>query len=167
MNDTNATLYAFFQISRGHADPRKQNTTNVKNHLDRKHSKELKEMAAQEPSAVPSNEPTINAGREARKRGSANYTELFALCPQKRRRELFQSTINDWVEAKTMLHSGSARAQRLHKGIFEMLIMDNQPFYEVMKPGFLRAWNIAVPNFRVASDKYYRSMLEPTYDSIR
>ena len=124
-----------FQISRGNTDSRNQTTTNMKTHLDRKHSKELKEIAAKEQPAEPSNESTIDAGTETRKRGSGNYTELFSLCPQKRRKELFQSTIHDWVEAKTMLHFGSERAQRLHKSIFEMLIMDNQPFYEVMKPG--------------------------------
>ena len=124
-----------FQISRGSVVSREQTTTNMKNHLDRIHSKELKEISAKGPSAEPSSEPIKDVDTETRKRGSGNYTELFSLCPQKRRKELFQSTIHDWVEAKTMLHFGSERAQRLHKRIFEMLIMDNQPFYEVMKPG--------------------------------
>ena len=48
-----------------------------------------------------------------------------------------------------------------------MMVMDLVPFYEVNKPGFLRAWNTAAPNFTVASHTYYRSMLEGTYDKIK
>ena len=131
-----------FQISRGSADSRKQTSTNMKNHLDRKHSKELKDIATrqsstQEPTATPSSQATNDSAStsDTRKRGSANYTELLDLCPQKRRNELFQSTIDDWVEAKTMLPFDHPRALRLNKFIFEMLMMDNLPFYEVMKPG--------------------------------
>ena len=104
---------------------------------------------------------------ESRKRGSATYTELFSLCPQKRRKELFQSTIPGWVEAKSMLAFGSDRAQKLHKSVFEHMIMDNIPFYEADKPGFLRMFAVAVPTFQVASDTYYRSLLEPAYEGIR
>ena len=133
----------------------------MKKHLERKHSEDMKALAQNQPDEVAS-PPT-----ESRKRGSASYTQLFALCPQKRRRELFQSTIPDWTGAKTMLAFGSNRAQKLHKSIFEHMIMDNIPFYEAYKPGFLRMFHVAVPNFTVASDKYYRSMLEPAYKGIR
>ena len=113
----------------------------MKNHLDRKHSDEMKEIAAQQPSAgidEPAN-VSANVGNtvETRKRGSGSYTELFSLCPQKRRRELFQGTIHDWVEAKRMLPFGSDRAQKIHKSIFEMMIMDNVPFYAACKPGII------------------------------
>ena len=133
----------------------------MKTHLQRKHSEDLKAFSGEQP-----NEEAPPA-TESRKRGGASYAKLYTLCPQKRRRELFQSTIPDWVEAKTMLHSGSDRAQRLHKAVFEHMIMDNAPFYEATKPGFLRMYAVAVPNFKVASDKYYRSMLEPAYEGIR
>ena len=130
--------------------------------MERKHAEEIKAAARNR-----SEESAAPPADEARQRGSGSYTKLFSLCPQKNRRELFQSTIPNWTEAKTMLHFGSDRAQKIHKSIFEMLIMDNLPFYEVCKPGFLRAWHVAVPNFQVASDTYYRSLLEPTYDRIR
>ena len=140
--------------------------TSMRNHLDRMHSEEIKAMTQEEGDMSASTPPAAPAP-ESRKRGSGSYTQLFVLCPQKRRKELFQSTIPNWVEAKTMLPFGSKRAQELHKSIFEQLIMDNGPFYEVGKPGFLRTWQVAVPNFKVASEKYYRSMLEPAYDGIR
>ena len=132
-------------------------------HLKRKHSEDLKAYSENHPDE---GAPPVPAA-ESRKRGGASYTELYSLCPQKRRKELFQSTINDWVEAKTMLHFGSDRAQSLHKVIFEHMIMDNIPFYEANKPGFLRMFNVAVPNFNVACDTTYRSMLEPAYKGIR
>lgn len=48
-----------------------------------------------------------------------------------------------------------------------MMILDLDPFRIVNKPGFLRLMAQTVPNLEVASDKYYRSMLEPTYDAIK
>ena len=50
---------------------------------------------------------------------------------------------------------------------FQMMVMDLVPFREVTKPGFLRLFNTAVPNFTVASHTYYRSMLEDAYDNIK
>ena len=46
--------------------------------------------------------------------------------------------------------------QRYHKSIFECMILDLVPFSEVNKPGFLRHHQLLVPNFKVASEKYYR-----------
>ena len=155
----------YFQISRGSADPGKRSITSLKNHLQRKHSEEVKAAAATQDESV--DVPEESPVNESRKRGSSTYTELFVLCPQKRRKDLFQKTIDDWREAKTMLHIDHPKAKRLHRSIFEMMIMDNLPFYAVSKPGFLRHHAIAVPNFQVASEKFYRSMLEPAYNSIR
>ena len=47
------------------------------------------------------------------------------------------------------------------------MVIDLVPFHEVNKPGFLRNYALIVPNFEVASDKYYRDMLEPTYTKIK
>ena len=48
-----------------------------------------------------------------------------------------------------------------------MMVLDLDPFRIVNKPGFLRHQALCVPNFEVASDKYYRSMLDPTYEKIK
>ena len=48
-----------------------------------------------------------------------------------------------------------------------MMVMDLVPFREVTKPGFLRLFTTAVPNFTVASHTYYRSMLEDSYNKIK
>ena len=134
----------------------------MKAHLERKHSEQLKAIAADQQT-----EETTPAPVESRKRGGASYTMLYSLCPQKRRKELFSFTIKDWVEANTTLHHGSPKAQSLHKIIFEYMIMDNIPFYEASKPGFLRMLGVAEPRYKVPSEFYFRSMLEPAYNGIR
>ena len=93
--------------------------------------------------------------------------KLYDLCSKEKRRKLFQSTIPGWVEAKHELDFNGPRAQRIHKSIFEKMVVDLDPFYEASKPGFLRMCQQMLPNFRVASRTYYRSLLEPTYDKVR
>ena len=40
-------------------------------------------------------------------------------------------------------------------------------FLQVNKPGFLRLIARLMPNFKVGSDKRYRDMLDPAYNSIK
>ena len=134
------------------------------NHLKTKH-KEVPLTETEAPST--SGESDVPATVSTSRKRGGTYAKLFELCPKKRRDELFQSTIPNWVQAKTMMKFGNDRSLRLHKSIFEMLIMDLVPFTEVAKPGFLRHHAIAVPNFTVASPTYYRSQLEPMSDGIK
>ena len=108
---------------------------------------------------------STKSGSESRKRGGT-FAQLFTLGAKKNRAELFQSTIPNWIETKTMLNFNSEKAQRYHKLIFEQMMLDLMPFYEVKKPGFLRTFAVIAPNFEVASNKYYRDMLEPSYERI-
>lgn len=130
----------------------------MKNHLERKHPEDFKSLTE--------NRPNDEAETDVRKRGSASYAELHALCPLKKRKALFQMSIEDYKEGP-VLPFNSPKAKRLHKSVFEYLIMGNHPFYEVCKPAFLRHHAIVAPNYQVASDKFYRSMLEPAYAGIR
>ena len=66
-----------------------------------------------------------------------------------------------------MIAHNSSRAQKIHKSIFETMLVDLVPFHEVNKPGFLRHHALVCPNFEVASDKYYRDMLDPTYERVK
>ena len=86
---------------------------------------------------------------------------------KKERKDMFEFTIPDWIEATNMLDFNSARAQKIHRSIFELFIVDLVPFTEVNKPGFLRHHALLAPNFELASDKYYRSLLNPTYERIK
>ena len=105
------------------------------------------------------------SGSESRKRGGT-YAQLYNLGAKKNRTELFQSSIPNWIEAKSIMDFNSEKAQRYHKTIFEWMMLDLMPFHAVKKPGFLRAFQVIAPNFNVASNTHYRNMLEPTYDRI-
>ena len=137
----------------------------MKYHMDHIHSeivwnaKEKSNEQRDEP-----NEPPMSAKTHEAICKRGKYAQLYSLCSLERRPELFQSTIPNWVAAKTTMKFGSERAQRIHKSIFEMLVMDLLPFHTVNKPGFLRLQAVNTPNFDVASDKYYRDMLDPIYN---
>ena len=68
-----------------------------------------------------------------RKRGPIG--NLVNLCAKKRRPELFQQTIPNWVDTRTKLKFTSDRAQRLTKYLFEWMVLDLAPFNAVAKPG--------------------------------
>ena len=137
----------------------------MKYHMDHRHREvEWKDKG---PSGQPSsskNPDNISATKYNAicKRGP--YAMIYSLCSKGKRSEMFVRTIPGWIQSKTMMKFNSDGAQRLHKSIFEMLVMDLMPFHTVSKPGFLRHQALSVPNFEVASDKYYRDMLDPTYD---
>ena len=130
----------------------------MKYHLDTQH-KEIKLTPATSTSA---NSNTTDGGRK-----STPYASIFNLRSKKDRQAMLQTTIDDWKEAKHPLDFNSIKAQKIHRSIFECMIVDLIPFTEVNKPGFLRHHALLAPNFEVASDKYYRSLLDPTYDRIR
>ena len=101
----------------------------------------------------------------SRKRGPP--TSIFNMCAKKCRTELFQSTIPGHMESTTKLKFTSEKHQRLTKSIFEMLVVDLLPWHTVSKPGFLRHQVIATPNYLVPSEKYFREMLEPTFEKVK
>ena len=112
--------------------------------------------------------PTQSSGNATRMhKSTGGYINIFNLRTREERKAMFQTTIPGWVENKNPLDINSIKAQRYHKAIFEQMVVDLVPFHEVNKPGFLRTYSIVAPNFEVASDKYYRSLLDPTYDQIR
>ena len=151
-----------FQISRGSKNARTMTNSGLVAHFKAKHEKDIR---SQESPAAESQEATVpiydvNASRKRK-------NTILDMCAKKNRSEMFQMTIPGWVEAKTTLSFASEKAQRFHKSIFEMIVMDLLPFYAVAKPGFLRHQQITVPNFIVASPKYYRSLLDPAYENIK
>ena len=77
------------------------------------------------------------------------------------------NTIPNWVESQSKLEFNSPRAQKIHKGIFEMNILDCQPWTMVNDPGFIRLMNVLEPRFEIASDKYYREKLAPSFLAVK
>lgn len=79
---------------------------------------------------------------------------------------MFQGTIQGWVEHSKKWDFHSNKAQMMHQRIFELFITDLMPWSTVNRPGFLRFMELTQPQFKVASEKYYRNMLDPGYEKI-
>ena len=59
------------------------------------------------------------------------------------------------------------KAKKLHKSVFEMIVLDLMPWSKVNKPAFPRIQKLSTPNFVLASEKYYRDLLDPSYCKIK
>lgn len=145
------------QVSRGSDIPHKMNTENMKTHLKKYHPEIDLSVSAQD---APSSS-------KAAKKGSKGYISIFRLRTKEERQSMLEITIPDFLASRSMLPFHSPKAQRIHKSIFERMMVDLIPFNEVNKPGFIRHHYLLEPRFEIASDKYYKSLLDPTYERIR
>ena len=153
-------------VTRGSEIPSKQTTKALWDHL-KKHPKEEKivsDVKAKNASVPTASIDGANAGSSI---DNGRIDEVKALKTKKERHDAFQKTIPDWTESKTKLPFNSPKAQAFHKSVFEFMILDNQPFSIVNNRGFLRHHQMIAPNFELASDKYYRSLLEPTFNKVK
>ena len=73
----------------------------------------------------------------------------------------------DWVDNISKVDSNSEEGLKFHRSIFEMIILDLQPWSIVNNPGFLRHHAVFKPHFDIRSEKYHRSMLNPAYKKIK
>ena len=48
-----------------------------------------------------------------------------------------------------------------------MIVLDLMPWSTVNKPAFPRIQKLSTPNFVLASEKYYRDLLDPSYCKIK
>ena len=87
----------------------------MKNHLKTQHPDEDKKTPEENV-----NPPAPSTSSEASKKRGGTYSELYVLCQKKRRVELFQKTIPDWVDTKTKMDFHSPKSMKLHKSIFEV-----------------------------------------------
>ena len=82
---------------------------------------------------------------------------------------LVQSKVSSWVtgggatKADHTYDIHDARAKEKHKGILMMVIMDLQPWSMVNDPGFLYFSSQMDPHYKVASDKFYRGLLDKAF----
>ena len=143
-------------MTHGSKDPRQMTTSSIRWHLNKQHPEVNLDSGAN------NNEASTRSTNESssKKRGWTPTVPLWKLRSKKQRTDMFSCTIPGWVESKTTLDINHPRAQRIHKWIFETMILDLVPFREVDKPGFLRHHALLCPNFEVASAKYYRQVLQ-------
>ena len=186
--------------SRGSSIPKNMTTNRLKKHLEKEHPKENaiveKKQKAKNNNVSSmfhgSNESSsMSEGNNpgfSMNNGSGGSSSLTNLRTKADRKEHFQQTIPEWKESQTKLAFNSQKAQKFHKSIFELIILDDQPFEIVNNRGFLRHHQRLVPNFEVcyhinlsfkfhimedlfvfqiASDKYYRSLLEPIFNKVK
>ena len=100
--------------------------TGMKNHMAKVH-KRVKVQENKKP------DDSSFGGEGTHKRGPSS--SIFNMCAKKRRTELFNSTINDWVDSRSKLKFESEKHKRLTKSLFEMLVIDLLPWHTVHKPG--------------------------------
>ena len=103
----------------------------------------------------------------ATRKRDGSYAQLYSLCPKKKRTELFQFYIPDWIESKTKMKRDSDKSKLYDKSIFEWLVMDNKAWHTVNTPGFIRLQQVQCPTFELGSAKYYSDMLEPCYNRVK
>ena len=80
---------------------------------------------------------------------------------------MLQFTMPSWVDNISKVDSNSEEGLKFHRSIFEMIILDLQPWSIVNNPGFLRHHAVFTPHFDIGSEKYYQSMLNPAYEKIK
>ena len=86
---------------------------------------------------------------------------------KKERTELYQKTIPNWVENTVKWTFNHPSAQKLHKAVFEMCVIDLKGWDEINSIGFQRLMQMSNPKFELASPKYYSSMLEKSYNQVK
>ena len=103
--------------------------SNMKYHLLHAHP-EVKLVKAPTPSSSSSDttvdEPALIYSRKRTARNS-----IHNIRSKKQKEELFLFTIPGYVQSKAPLPFHNARAQQIHKMIFEQMVMDLVPYHEV------------------------------------
>ena len=133
------------KVSRGSKEPSKQTTHGMKVHLEKHHEKEFNELFKKPEEKI--------ENKESDSDDEAIKVQISKLRTQKDRKQLLKSTIPGWLEAKNKLPFDSLRAKQLHKLIFEMTILDFQPYTIVNDAGFIRLMNFLEPRYEIPSDK--------------
>ena len=159
------------KVSRGSADPSKRSTKPLDDHLKNFHSKEysiVRDLKIQS-SNISNPNGSASSSTSSIQDGNIDSDDIkiSKLRSKQERKEAFACTISNWVEQAKKVGFHTEKGQAFHKSVFEMLIMDLLPFTHVNDLGFLRHHQKFLPNFEIASDKYYRSLLEPTFHKVK
>ena len=145
------------KISRGSVLPKSQTTAGLKKHLETKHLEAWTKV--------------VSTKKESEKRKKEEIEgeelQILNLRSKKLREAVKENTIPFWAAPTSKLEFHSVEAQKIHKIIFEHLIMDLLPFTHVNNPGFIRHHAQIMPRFEVASSKYYRNQLNPVFQKVK
>jgi len=114
------------------------NTSNLRDHLKRKHPSEYQALVSSETQAKEANVEK-SAGSAAQK----------------------QPSLAAFVEKSRPWSFDCPQSLRLHRKLAEMIALDDQPFNIVNNDGFRRLMQAAEPRYTLPSDKHVREVLLP------
>lgn len=120
-------------ISVGSDKPKLRTTTNLKGHMKGKHLNKYLELE--------SKKKTIEE-----EKGESN---IFHITNKRARTDMYQSTIPEYVANVETWDFSSDKAQKLHRAVFDMLMVDLEPWNMVNHTGFNRLMKIANPQFEL------------------
>ena len=145
------------KVSRGSKNSKSRATSPLNKHLENHHKDKFLELQRE------------NEAIEEKKANVENNDDvkLVNLRTKNDRKRMIQATLPGIIEKRQKLDFNSSEAQKYHKRVFEMMLLDLRPFRCVNEPGFIRLCHEFNPRFELASDTYYRNLLEPTYDKIK
>ena len=144
------------EYSRGSTIPRNMTTCNLWNHLKSCHLKEHDECKK------------IDAGRQEAKRKeleeSSAETEGNNLRNKKAKQSFLQETLPESIAKTIPWKADSLTTKEGDRRVMLMIINDEQPFTIVNDGGFLQLLKWLQPKFSPKSDKFYREMMQDSYD---
>ena len=159
------------KVSRGKSGSSKSNLSNgpMTMHLKIHHSKENAEFCRKKMEMEGKAGDKRKQMEEDEEMEGGNVS-LFNLRTNRQRQEfLVQSKVSNWVtgggsvKADHVYDIHDSRAKEKHRGILMMVILDLQPWSIVNDPGFLFFSNQMDPHYKLASDKFYRGLLDKAY----
>ena len=164
------------EVSRGKKGaPRAELTSeSLKSHLKNRHNAEYRKFLADTEADKATKRALEEVEENDNEMESEGVKELFNLRSSKQRKNyLAQHKISDWARDGGK-GSGNQlfqtypiedpRAKERHVGVLSMIVLDLQPFSFVSDPGFNYYSNRMDPNFKIASETYYRKCLDKAYE---
>ena len=144
------------EVSQGADNGKSKSTTPLTRHLEKAHKKEFAEF-----------EKLQNAKKQKLETNDDGQTKLFNCRTKQERKQMLQTTIGESFDRGKMYELNSDQAQKYHRKVFEMMILDLRPFNCVNNPGFIRLCFEFDRRFDLASETYYRNLLSPTFEKIK
>ena len=157
------------KVSRGKAGIKKGNLSNtpMMNHLKGFHPKENSQflIKKEEKDRVVGEKRKAMDEDEEMESGTV---QLYNIRTVKQRNDfLVQTKVSSYVvgtpSSGATYDIHDARAKERHRGILMMVVMDLQPWSIVNDPGFLYFSSQMDPHYKVASDKFYRGLLDKAF----
>jgi hypothetical protein len=148
------------KVSRGSSNPKKMTNSNMKNHLSQKHPDQY--------TTFKKTDEENNQKKRQAEEDEEDPAGAFSLRNKKQKNDLLQLTVPDLMADNTEgWKMNDPRNMRIHKSVLTHMIWDLQPFNIVNQPGFLTLLKTLNPKFSPGSDKYYRDMMQKSYDGCK